>query len=92
MPGETPVQTWHLGEIRSPGSCRRDRLAGGLPHDSYLAGVARVEKTQRAREEGEHMDESEGEAAPTHRELLLAGAAGTYRHLWEHRSGGFLSV
>jgi hypothetical protein len=38
------------------------------------------------------MDESEGEAAPTHRELLLAGAAGTYRHLWEHQSGGFLSV
>lgn len=28
----------------------------------------------------------------THRELLLAGAAGTYRHLWEHQSGGFLSA
>jgi ATP-binding cassette subfamily B protein len=27
----------------------------------------------------------------THRELLLSGAAGTYRHLWEHQSGGFLS-
>ena len=27
----------------------------------------------------------------THRELLLAGAAGTYRHLWEHQSGGFLN-
>lgn len=28
----------------------------------------------------------------THRELLLAGTAGTYRHLWEHQSGGFLSA
>ena len=28
----------------------------------------------------------------THRELLLAGTAGTYRHLWEHQSGGFLSI
>ncbi len=27
----------------------------------------------------------------THRELLLAGTAGTYRRLWEHQSGGFLS-
>ncbi len=27
----------------------------------------------------------------THRELPLAGAAGTYRHLWEHQSGGFLN-
>ncbi len=27
----------------------------------------------------------------THRELLLAGSAGTYRRLWEHQSGGFLS-
>jgi ATP-binding cassette, subfamily B, bacterial len=27
----------------------------------------------------------------THRELLLAGPVGTYRHLWEHQSGGFLS-
>jgi hypothetical protein len=34
------------------------------------------------------MDEFEGEAASTHRELLLAGTAGTYRHLWEHQSGG----
>ncbi len=28
----------------------------------------------------------------THRELLLAGPVGTYRHLWEHQSGGFLST
>jgi ATP-binding cassette, subfamily B, bacterial len=28
----------------------------------------------------------------THRELLLAGTVGTYRHLWEHQSGGFLST
>jgi ATP-binding cassette subfamily B protein len=28
----------------------------------------------------------------THRELLLAGPVGTYRHLWEHQSGGFLSI
>ena len=27
----------------------------------------------------------------THRELLLAGTVGTYRRLWEHQSGGFLS-
>ena len=27
----------------------------------------------------------------THRELLLAGPAGTYRHLWQHQSGGFLT-
>jgi ATP-binding cassette subfamily B protein len=27
----------------------------------------------------------------THRELLLAGTAGTYRRLWEHQSGGFIS-
>jgi ATP-binding cassette subfamily B protein len=27
----------------------------------------------------------------THRELLLAGTPGTYRRLWEHQSGGFLS-
>jgi ATP-binding cassette subfamily B protein len=27
----------------------------------------------------------------THRELLLAGPIGTYRRLWEHQSGGFLS-
>jgi ATP-binding cassette subfamily B protein len=27
----------------------------------------------------------------THRQLLLAGG-GTYRHLWEHQSGGFLSA
>jgi ATP-binding cassette subfamily B protein len=27
----------------------------------------------------------------THRELLLAGNVGTYRRLWEHQSGGFLS-
>jgi ATP-binding cassette subfamily B protein len=27
----------------------------------------------------------------THRELLLTGPAGTYRNLWEHQSGGFLS-
>jgi ATP-binding cassette subfamily B protein len=28
----------------------------------------------------------------THRELLLSGAVGTYRRLWEHQSGGFLSA
>jgi ATP-binding cassette subfamily B protein len=28
----------------------------------------------------------------THRELLLAGTVGTYRRLWEHQSGGFLSA
>jgi ATP-binding cassette subfamily B protein len=28
----------------------------------------------------------------THKELLLAGPAGTYRDLWEHQSGGFLSA
>jgi ATP-binding cassette subfamily B protein len=28
----------------------------------------------------------------THRELLLAGSVGTYRRLWEHQSGGFLSA
>ena len=28
----------------------------------------------------------------THRDLLLAGTTGTYRHLWEHQSGGFLSA
>jgi ATP-binding cassette, subfamily B, bacterial len=28
----------------------------------------------------------------THKELLLTAPAGTYRHLWEHQSGGFLSV
>ena len=28
----------------------------------------------------------------THRELLLASPVGTYRHLWEHQSGGFLST
>jgi ATP-binding cassette subfamily B protein len=28
----------------------------------------------------------------THRQLLLKSAAGTYRHLWEHQSGGFLSA
>lgn len=28
----------------------------------------------------------------THRELLLTSRVGTYRHLWEHQSGGFLSV
>ncbi|HTW06747.1 MAG TPA: ABC transporter ATP-binding protein [Acidimicrobiales bacterium] len=27
----------------------------------------------------------------THRELLLAGPVGTYRRLWEHQSGGFIS-
>ena len=27
----------------------------------------------------------------THRELLLDGATGTYRQLWEHQSGGFLA-
>ncbi len=27
----------------------------------------------------------------SHRELLLASPAGTYRRLWEHQSGGFLS-
>ena len=27
----------------------------------------------------------------SHRELLLASPVGTYRHLWEHQSGGFLS-
>lgn len=27
----------------------------------------------------------------THRELLLSGTGGTYRTLWEHQSGGFLS-
>ena len=26
----------------------------------------------------------------THRELLLASRAGTYKTLWEHQSGGFL--
>jgi ATP-binding cassette subfamily B protein len=26
----------------------------------------------------------------THRELLLASGRGTYRHLWQHQSGGFL--
>jgi ATP-binding cassette subfamily B protein len=28
----------------------------------------------------------------THRELLLASTVGTYRELWEHQSGGFLSA
>jgi ATP-binding cassette subfamily B protein len=28
----------------------------------------------------------------THRELLMASSVGTYRGLWEHQSGGFLSV
>lgn len=28
----------------------------------------------------------------THRELLLVSSVGTYRHLWEHQSGGFLSA
>ena len=28
----------------------------------------------------------------THRQLLLDSAVGTYRHLWEHQSGGFLSA
>jgi ATP-binding cassette subfamily B protein len=28
----------------------------------------------------------------THRELLLDSSMGTYRHLWEHQSGGFLST
>ena len=28
----------------------------------------------------------------THRELLLDSSIGTYRHLWEHQSGGFLST
>ncbi|MHB1930547.1 MAG: ABC transporter ATP-binding protein, partial [Acidimicrobiales bacterium] len=28
----------------------------------------------------------------THRELLLASSVGTYRDLWEHQSGGFLSA
>jgi ATP-binding cassette subfamily B protein len=28
----------------------------------------------------------------THRELLLASSVGSYRHLWEHQSGGFLSA
>ncbi|HUB71475.1 MAG TPA: ABC transporter ATP-binding protein [Acidimicrobiales bacterium] len=28
----------------------------------------------------------------THRELLLASAVGTYRRLWEHQSGGFIST
>ncbi len=28
----------------------------------------------------------------SHRELLLDSAAGTYRELWEHQSGGFLSA
>jgi ATP-binding cassette subfamily B protein len=28
----------------------------------------------------------------THRELLLASSAGTYRQLWQHQSGGFISV
>jgi ATP-binding cassette subfamily B protein len=28
----------------------------------------------------------------SHRELLLTSRVGTYRHLWEHQSGGFLSA
>jgi ATP-binding cassette, subfamily B, bacterial len=28
----------------------------------------------------------------THRELLLTSAAGTYRQLWQHQSGGFISA
>jgi ATP-binding cassette subfamily B protein len=28
----------------------------------------------------------------THRDLLLDSTVGTYRHLWEHQSGGFLSA
>jgi ATP-binding cassette subfamily B protein len=27
----------------------------------------------------------------SHRDLLLASSVGTYRHLWEHQSGGFLT-
>jgi len=30
--------------------------------------------------------------AGTHRELLLASSVGSYRELWDHQAGGFLSA